>query len=231
MKTKLCGPALRQIRESFSYTENDIGDDRHLSHFGLNFAVHSYEIENVGHLCAMTLKAFGGLMTMETIVISPMKKDVPLFNMDRVTAFGKDTLLIEIYDTQLEPLGDEAQMEFKELLDRDSALSDIESEPHWYDSIRYPFSYAKAGKGLEEPFKRAQKDYLDIYLKLLAEAPYCDEEAKLVKNREYAEKLVSNKGPAVDTMRNHFGDETMRRVVLKHMYGVAGGQAESEIQE
>ena len=144
MKTKLCGPALRQIRENFSYTENDIGDDRHLSHFGLNFAVHSYEIENVGHLCAMTLKAFGGLMTMETIVISPMKKDVPLFNMDRVTAFGKDTLLIEIYDTQLEPLGDEVQMEFEALLDRDSALSEIESEPHWYDSIRYPFSYGRA---------------------------------------------------------------------------------------
>ncbi|MBR2654177.1 MAG: hypothetical protein IKD59_06415, partial [Lachnospiraceae bacterium] len=97
-----------------------------------------------------------------------------------------------------------------------------------YDSIRYQFSYAKAGKGLAEPFKRAQKDYLAVYLKLLMEAPNCDEEAKLAKNREYAEKLVSNKGPAVDTMRNHFGDETMRRVVLQHMYGVAGGQEEQE---
>ena len=231
MKTKLCGPALRQIRENFTYTENDIGDDRHLSHFGLNFAVHSYEIENVGHLCAMTLKAFGGLMTMETIVISPMKKDVPLFNMDRVSAFGNDTLLIEVYDTQLEPVTAEAQAKFMELLKRDSAIADVESEPHWYDSIRYPFSYAKKGKGLSEPFKRAQKDYLDNYLKLLAEAPYCDEEAKLAKNREYAEKLVSNKGPAVDTMRNHFGDETMRRVVLQHMYGVAGTPAEQEESE
>ena len=43
MKTKLCGPALRQIGQIFTYTENDIGDDRHLSHSGLNFAVHSYE--------------------------------------------------------------------------------------------------------------------------------------------------------------------------------------------
>ena len=33
MKTKLCGPALRQIRESFSYTENDIGDE-HLDLLG-----------------------------------------------------------------------------------------------------------------------------------------------------------------------------------------------------
>lgn len=231
MKTKLCGPALRQIRENFTYTENDIGDDRHLSRFGLNFAVHSYEIENVGHLCAMTLKAFGGIMTMETIVISPMEKDVPLFNMDRVSAFGNDTLLIEVYDTQLEPVPAEAEAKFMELLKRDSAIADVESEPHWYDSIRYPFSYGKKGKGLSEPFKRAQKDYLDTYLKLLAEAPYCDEEAKLAKNREYAEKLVSNKGPAVDTMRNHFGDETMRRVVLQHMYGVAGTQAEHEENE
>lgn len=226
MKTKLCGPALRQIGQIFTYTENDIGDDRHLSHSGLNFAVHSYEIEDVGHLCAMTLKAFWGLMTMETIVISPMEKDVPLFNMDRVSAFGKDTLMVEMYDTQLEPLAEEYAAEFQELLDRDSAIGDVESKPHWYDSIRYPFSYAKAGKGLSKPFERAQQDYLAVYLKLLMEAPNCNEEAKLAKNREYAEKLVSNKGPAVDTMRNHFGDETMRRVVLQHMYGVAGGQAE-----
>ena len=228
MKTKLCGSALRQIGQIFTITENDIGDDRHLSRSGLNFAVHSYEIENVGHLCAMTLKAFWGLMTMETIVISPMEKDVPLFNIDRVSAFGKDTLMVEMYDTQLEPLAAEYEAEFQELLDRDSAISDVESEPHWYDSIRYPFSYAKAGKGLSEPFGRAQQDYLAAYLRLLSEAPACDREAKLAKNREYAETLVANKGPAVDTMRNHFGDETMRRVVLQHMYGVAGGQAEQE---
>jgi len=222
MKTKLVKPALGQIGEIFTFAENDIGDDRHLSRSGLNFAVHSYEIENVGHLCAMTLKAFWGLMTMETIVISPMKKDLPLCNRDRVSAFGNDTLLIEVYDTQLEPLTADAEAKFMKLLERDSALTDVESDPHWYDSIRYPFSYGKKGKGLSEPFKRAQKDYLDTYLKLLAEAPYCDEEAKLAKNREYANKLVSNNGPAVDTMRNHFGDETMRRVVLQHMYGVTG---------
>ena len=157
---------------------------------------------------------------METVVISPTKKDVPLFNMDRVTAFGRDTLLIEIYDTQLEPLGDKVQMEFEELLDRDSALSDIESEPHWYDSIRYTFSYGKKGKGVSKLFDRAQRDYLEKYLKLLGEAPACDREAKMARNREFAETLVSQNGPAVDTMRNHFGEETMRRVVLEHMYGV-----------
>lgn len=220
MQSKLCRHALRQIRETFSYKENYIGEDRHLSHAGLNFALRSYEIEGVGHLCAMTLKAFWGLMTMETIVISPMEKDLPLFNMDRMTAFGTETMLIEFYDTQIEPLSQEIQMEFEDLLERDSEIKDTESEAHWYDELLYTFSYGKKGKGVSKLFDRAQRDYLEKYLKLLGEAPACDREAKMARNREFAETLVSQNGPAVDTMRNHFGEETMRRVVLEHMYGV-----------
>ena len=145
MKTKLCRYALRKVSKEFRVTENDIGPDQHLSRYGMNFATHSYEIEDIGHLCVMTMKAFWGLMTMETVVISPVERDLPLFNIDRVSAFGKDTLLIEIYDTQIEPLDADIQATFSDLLERDSAVSDVENKPHWYDEIRYPFSYGKAG--------------------------------------------------------------------------------------
>ena len=220
MKTKLCRYALRKVSKEFRVTENDIGPDQHLSRYGMNFATHSYEIEDIGHLCVMTMKAFWGLMTMETVVISPVERDLPLFNIDRVSAFGKETLLIEIYDTQIEPLDADIQESFHALLERDSAVSDVESKPHWYDEIRYPFSYGKAGKGLSQQFERAQKDYLGTFLQALKNAPTCDREAKLEKNREFAEKLVENDGPAVNTMRSLFGEETMKRVVLGHMYGV-----------
>ena len=172
MKTKLCRYALRKVSKEFRVTENDIGPDQHLSR-----------------------------MTMETVVISPVERDLPLFNIDRVSAFGKDTLLIEIYDTQIEPLDADIQATFSDLLERDSAVSDVENKPHWYDEIRYPFSYGKAGKGLSQQFERAQKDYLGTFIKALKNAP-------------------TNDGPAVNTMRSLFGEETMKRVVLGHMYGV-----------
>ena len=208
MKTKLCRYALRKVSKEFRVTEYDIGPDQHLSRYGMNFATHSYEIEDI----VMTMKAFWGLMTMETVVISPVERDLPLFNIDRVSAFGKETLLIEIYDTQIEPLDADIQESFHALLERDSAVSDVESKPHWYDEIRYPFSYGKAGKGLSQQFERAQKDYLGTFLQALKNAPTCDREAKLEKNREFAEKLVENDGPAVNTMRSLFGED--------HMYGV-----------
>ena len=220
METKLCRYALGKVRKGFCVTENEIGSDRHLSRLGMNFATHSYEIEDIGHFCVMTMKAFAGVMAMETIVISPVERDLPLFNIDRVSAFGKDTLLIEIYDTQLTPLDAEIQERFRALLERDSAVSDVESKPHWYDEIRYPFSYGKAGKGLLQQFERAQRDYLEEFIDALKNTPMCDRDAKLKKNREFAEKLVENDGPAVNMMRSLFGEETMKRVVLSHMYGV-----------
>ena len=60
------------------------------------------------------------------------------------------------------------------------------------------------GHGIETPGKRSPDGRFKEYL----------------WNREVAENRVSQNGPAVDTMRNHFGEETMRRVVLEHMYGV-----------
>ncbi|MDO4803992.1 MAG: hypothetical protein Q4A32_04135 [Lachnospiraceae bacterium] len=220
MDTVFCNDALRQIRAGFEVSEIDIGKDRHLSKGGLHFATHSYEMGGAGHLCLMTMNAFWGLMRMESVVISPMEKDMPLFNIDWIRAFGKETLLIEIYDTQLEPLAEGTAETFAKLLERDSDLQDAKTKPHWYDAVRYPFSYGKTGKNLTERLKRAGKDYLEVFLRTLAEAPACDLALKSEKNADFALKLVANSGPAVDTMRGKFGEETMRRVVLRHMYGV-----------
>ena len=218
--------ATAALGQYFELIPKDIGADAHLSKRGMTFDTKSCEIKGVGHLCVMRMNAFMGLMKMETIVISPTKVDMPLFNVDWVSAFGTETLIAELYDTQLEPWPGEAQKKFEEIQEEYLDVEDNESGEHWYDSVLYPVSIHKKGKGLTDRFNDAAKDYIDLFAAELAElsepaaAGKCPADLKRARVGDFARTLVENDGPAVNMMAKLFGEETMRRIVLKHMYGV-----------
>lgn len=214
------------LGQYFELIPGNIGADAHLSKRGMTFDTKSCEIKGVGHLCVMRMNAFMGLMKMETIVIAPTKVDMPLFNVDWVSAFGTETLIAELYDTQLDPWPGEAQKKFEEIQEEYLDVEDNESGEHWYDSVLYPVSIHKKGKGLTDRFNDAAKDYIDLFAAELAElsepaaAGKCPADLKRARVGDFARTLVENDGPAVNMMAKLFGEETMRRIVLKHMYGV-----------
>ena len=218
--------ATAALGQYFELVPGNIGADAHLSKRGMTFDTKSCEIKGVGHLCVMRMNAFMGLMKMETIVIAPTKVDMPLFNVDWVSAFGTETLIAELYDTQVEPWPGEAQKKFEEIQEEYLDVEDNESGEHWYDSVLYPVSIHKKGKGLTDRFNDAAKDYIDLFAAELAElsepaaAGKCPADLKRARVGDFARTLVENDGPAVNMMAKLFGEETMRRIVLKHMYGV-----------
>ena len=218
--------ATAALGQYFELIPGNIGADAHLSKRGMTFDTKSCEIKGVGHLCVMRMNAFMGLMKMETIVIAPTKVDMPLFNVDWVSAFGTETLIAELYDTQLEPWPGEEQKKFEEIQEEYLDVEDNESGEHWYDSVLYPVSIHKKGKGLTDRFNDAAKDYIDLFAAELAElsepaaAGKCPADLKRARVGDFARTLVENDGPAVNMMAKLFGEETMRRIVLKHMYGV-----------
>ena len=204
----------------FSMQREELGADARLSKRGMMFTTEAYAVDGVGHLCIMRMKAMLGLMKMETVVLSVTMKDLPLLNLDWVGVAGKETQIAELYDTQLAPLGEGALAAFHKIRDRDADLPDYSAgKAHWYDDILYPCSYAKTGRGVSQRLSRAAREYIGRYIELLSAAPPCGE-AKKEKVRSFAETLVSQGGPAVDTVTKLFGEETARRMILRHMYGI-----------
>ena len=210
------------LGRNYKLTRNDIGEDARLSKLGMVFTTKSYDVRDIGHFCIMRLKAFGGMMKMETVILAPTGVDAPLMNVDWVSVFGKETQIVEFYDTQLSPWADSLQAEMRKIALRDADLENRTSEEHWYDGIRYSCSYNKSGKGLTERFNRAAQAYIGVYCAQLAEVPACDSddrEEKRRKVKEFATKLFENGGQAVNMITKLFGEETARRVIIKHMYG------------
>ncbi len=209
------------LARSFPIRQEDIGADAKLSKKGMTFTTESYTVEGLGHLCVLRMNAMLGLMKMETVVLSSAEKDLPLLNLDWVSAFGKETQIVELYDTQLEPWPQPAQDALQEIRDRDGDLADYAAGgKHWYDEILYPCSYHKTGKGISPRLNAAAKAYAETFVRLAQAAPACDREAKLARTRYFAQTLFDRGGPAVDQVTKLFGREVAGRLILKHMYGV-----------
>ena len=210
-----------QLSRTYALKQLDLGADARLAKKGFIFETESYEIAGLGHLCIMRMKAMLGLMRMETVVLSVTHKDVPLFNLDYVKAFGKETRMAELYDTQISFEPEDLQKAFRQIQDRDSDLADYASPgAHWYDDILYPCSYHKTGKGVSDRLAGAARDCGGTYISLLASAPPCDPAEKQGKTRYFAETLFASGGPAVDQVTRLFGHDTAERLILRHMYGI-----------
>ncbi len=208
------------LEQELRLEKEELGPDALLQKSGMRFETEAYVIPEIGHLCILRMNAFLGLMKMETVSLAVTGRDLPLFNLDWVSAAGRETQIAELYDTQLEPMPPESLRIFQALKDRDGDLPEQVSEPHWYDAILYPCSYHKAGRGLGERFQKAAEGYVRAFLALLREAPACDSAAKGAKVRAFAETLLEKGGPAVNTVTRLFGPETARRLILGAMYGV-----------
>ena len=208
------------LERYFDLVPKDLGADARLSKRGMTFETKSWEISGIGHLCVLRMNAFFGLMKMETIVIAPFEADLPLYNADWVNAFGTETQMAELYDTQLEPWLEESKGKFDEIKAASAGLPDAPTGEHWYDAVLYPCSVHKKGKGLTDRFNKLAKEYTDLFVAELTAAEKCPADEKKARVSAFAHKLVENDGPAVSMMEKLFGKETMQRIVLRHMYGV-----------
>ena len=95
---------LNAIRAKFPLHEIDAGSFSKLKAKGMKFDVHAYEAKGLGHVSVMRASGMLGMMKMDTLIINPTALDLPLYSYDRILAMGNDTLIIELYDTTVEPL-------------------------------------------------------------------------------------------------------------------------------
>ena len=181
----------KALAGAFSLVKNDIGSDAKLSAKGTTMETESYEISGFGHFCILRMHAMMGLMKMETAILAPFEKELPLMNLDWVQAMGKETQIIEYYDDR--------EADFERTLMQ---------------------SFKDSGKGKTEAFHRKVSAELEAFLEKTVAAQPADPAKKAERVRRFAENLFASDGPAVHQVVKLFGEKTAHRLVVKHMYGI-----------
>lgn len=186
---------------------------------GMNFEIWAFHAAGLGHVSAMTATGFFGLMKMDTLIINPTEKDMPLLSYDRVHAMGNDTLIYELYDTILEKADlnrvEDVNIKYRHLPDHDLGK-------HWYDDIKLAVSLAKKGKKSHTAaFDACGMEYLEAFLEDADAAEYCDPAAKKEKASVYVEGLLSHGGPSTDVFMKSMGAEKTGFLFRNFLFGTA----------
>lgn len=185
----------------------------------MKFQIWAFHAEGLGHVSAMQASGMFGLMKMDTLIINPTEKDMPLFSYDRVHAMGNDTLIYELYDTILEKADLNRVEDVKE---KYRHLPDHDLGEHWYDSIKLAISLSKKGKKVHTAaFDACAMEYLAAYLEDAAEADYCEPAGKKEKASVYVEGLLTNGGPSTDVFKKGIGDEKTAELFRNILFGTA----------
>lgn len=201
--------------ERFRLEEHGIGDYAKMKGKGMKFTTRVFDAAGAGRLCLMEMSAAAGLMRMDTGVFSPTELDGPVFSFDYIKAAGKETLFLELYDTTL------SHPQFKELetvKERYAHIPAHDPGKHWYDSMRLAVSDFKKGRKIRKEVFPMMRDYSETYFRILQECDPCDPEEKKACNARFADGLLSNGGPAVDTFRKMMGDERTETFLRKYMF-------------
>ncbi len=205
------------IGDTYPMTEIDVGDMGTAKASAMKFTIRAFHAKRLGHVSVMSAKGFFGLMKMDTVIINPTHKDLPLYSYDRINAMGNDTLIVELYDTFINKCD---MSKVNAVKDKYSELPLHPLGEHWYDSIKLAESISVKGKGkVSADFDSYAMEHLQAYLATATEDAEIDAGAKREKASVYVEGLLKNGGPSTDVFKKAIGEEKTAHLFRKILFG------------
>ncbi len=210
---------LNILEKEYPLEEIDVGDMSTLKANGMTFSVKAYNAVGLGHVSVMRAKGFFGLMKMDTLIVNPTEKDLPLYSYDRIFAMGNDTLIVELYDTFL---GEFSESGLNSVKEKYASLPNRDPGEHWYDSIKLDSSISTKGKkDLTGTFDELTLKHFEAYLAEGGKADSPDREAKLKKAAYYVNGLLRNGGPSTDVFKKALGEEKTEALFNNVLFGIS----------
>jgi hypothetical protein len=204
------------IKKEYPLEKIDAGEFAQMKVSGMKFNICAYHAKGLGHVSVMTAKGFFGLMKMDTLIIVPQEKDLPLYSYDRIKAMGNDKLYLELYNT----LTGDFTSSLDEVKSKYSSLPDFDPGKHWYDNIKMPQSVFKTGKKMGNTFDELVIDYLKAYLDAGKNSSATfDTSVKDQKSQAYVNGLIKNGGPSTDVFKKAIGEEKTAMLFKKVLFG------------
>lgn len=217
LKTKpILGALVEKINAAHPMTKLEIGEYAEIKAPMMKFEISAYKAEGLGHVSVMSMSGMLGLMKMDTIIINPKDRDLPLLSYDRVYAAGNDTFIVELYDTMASPVEMSALGKVKSDA---AALPQNDLGEHWYDNIKLPESLSfKGKKNHEADFDRVALSALEAYFAAEDNKDF-DAGVKAEKSDLYIEGLLKNGGPSTSVFLKLFGEEKTADLFRTVLFG------------
>lgn len=211
---------LEMINAYYDLREQDTNTYKDAELNGIPLIIKSYDVVNFGSVSILSSNSI--MMNLDTLILNPFSKDMPLFSYDRIKAFQTDTLFIELYDTLLDKsMNKVVNEELNKIKKKYQDINELEHKDNWYDFIRLDASISKKVElNQSNLFDELTKEYLKTYLFISKNLCSCNEELKKAKAKEYTDGLLENGGPSTDAFIKAKGKEYTEKLYREVLFRV-----------
>ena len=221
---KLTNDITSIIKDKYELEEMDAGKyEKILLYKVLPFSSKVYKIKDLGTLCFLTLNT--GVMEILSVNINAFTKDIPQLTIDFVSAFNSRTLLIEIYNLQVNKDNEYSQNFLKELDEIEKKyynLKEAKASSSWYDEYLLKIIGKKGNVINDKYFLNIIKEIVEAYVVSTEKAPKIspDDQKKIVGlYKEFSNNLVEKGGVAINNFIKSLGKEKTAEFLSNVFYG------------
>lgn len=199
----------------YGITEISTGKFANIDRLAMHIKIRAYDIDRVGRLSTVEMRAMFGLMRMQTFIITPLDKKLPVFSYDLIKAMGRDTLIIELYDVAANGVTISSLEGIKAAY---ANLPEKELGKNWYDGMKLAASVAKKGKKIGPQCVELSEKYISAYVDALTTAESADSSRQAAATKDYVDGLFKNGGPSTDQFKKMLGEKEAYDLFANYLF-------------
>lgn len=207
-----------EIKSRYNCKEVDAGVFAKLVIEGANFVIKAYDVEGVGRVATVVMKRLIGLWDMQSLIITPYEKDMPIYYLNRHREKGDYIYRTEVFDTQLDHVD---LFALETVVEEYACLADEPQNVRWYDDKKLHSAVKKVSKGRKEELSPLIFEHVKVYLDMLEQAPTVKRTEKQKRNAVFVDALTKQGGIAiVDIFIANYGGKVTEKLCNEVLFGL-----------
>lgn len=210
---------IEEIKVKYTCKTVDAGVFANVVIEGAKFKICAYDVQGIGRVATVEMKRLIGLWEMQSLIITPYQKDMPIYYYNRHREKGNYIYRVEVFNTQLNDI-DVSDM--SNVVEKYASLPDEVQNERWYDYLKLPVSAVKkVDKKSKEELSPMIWEHFDAYMKLLEKAAECKPSEKKKKVSVFTKALLENSGIAiVEIFIANYGEKVTEKLVNEVLFGL-----------
>ena len=208
---------LEEIKSKYACKTQDTGVFENVYIDGAKFHICAYNMKGLGRVATVQMKRLIGLWEMQSLIITPHEKDMPIYYYNCHREKGKYMYRVEMFDTQMDPV--EVSL-LEAVVEKHAQLEDVPQNERWYDTMKLSANAVKTAKK-KEALSDMAWEHFSAYMQLLEEAKECKPVEKKKKAKAFVDKLCKESGIAIiEIFIGNYGDKVTEKLANEVLFGL-----------
>lgn len=186
---------------------------------GATFRISAYNAKGLGRVATVEMKRLIGLWEMQSLIVTPFEKDMPIYYYNRHRKKGQYICRLELFGGKYE------QIDFSAMADaigKYANLPDEQLDEQWYEEYKLPVCVMKkVEKNRKEELLPMVWEHFSAYMNLLETAPVCKPADKKKRFNAFVKQLCEKGGIGViDIFNATYNQKVTEKLANEVLFGL-----------